>query len=211
MFRRTSIAVLLGIALFGTTVVMAQKIAKDLDDAITEASNWVGWKPEDSSYPKEDGKKALEDGKTCIEKIDQALSKGLAGSTTVETHKGTMTITEAREMCVSVREAGQKVFGDLTAAEESQYEPFRKILSGDKLRIYNDRLKKYKLYGSGGKVLKTPEDYRDSALWCTTGVDRDGVLPVWSVECWHFKGMTMVGSVESRTGTGDQAPSSAFR
>jgi hypothetical protein len=197
--------------LSGTALVIGQKVAKDLEDNISEASIWVGWKPDDSLYPKQDGKKALEDGKTCIDKIDEALSKGLAGSTVVETQKGKMTITEAREMCVSVRDAGQKVFGDLVAEEEAQYEPFRKILIGDKLSLYNDRLKKYKLYGAGGKVLKTPEEYRDSALWCTTGVDREGILPVWSVDCWHFKGMAKIGSVESRTGTGDQAPSSAFR
>ena len=211
MFRRISTATLLGLTLLGTTFVVAQKIAKDLDDAITEASNWVDWKAEDSMYPKEDGKKALEDGKNCLAKIDEALSKGLAASIVVETHKGNMTITEAREMCVKVRDAGQKVFGDLAAAEEAQYEPFRKVLTGDKLNLYNDRLKKYKLYGAGGKVLKTPEAYRDSPLWCTTGVDREGILPVWSVDCWHFKGMAKVGSVESRTGTGDEAPSSAFR
>jgi len=98
-----------------------------------------------------------------------------------------------------VRDAGQKVFGDLTEAEEAQYEPFRKVLSGDKLILYNDRLKNYKLYGAGGRVLKTPEAYRDSTLWCTTGVDREGIVPVWSVDCWHFKGMTKVGAVESRT------------
>jgi hypothetical protein len=210
MFRKISTAVLLAMALSATAVVMAQKVAKDLDDAITSASDWVGWKPDDSMYPKEDGKKALEDGKTCIDKIDEALSKGLAASTSVETHKGNMTISEAREMCVAVRAAGQKVFGDLTTAEEAQYEPFRTVLSGDKLNLYNDRLKKYKLYGAGGKVLKTPEQYRDSALWCTTGVDREGIVPVWSVDCWHFKGMAKVGSVESRSGNGDQAPSSAF-
>src|SRR6266516_1248628 len=211
MFKRISIAALLCMLVFGAAVVMAQKISKDLDDAISSASNWVGWKAEDTFYPKEDGKKALEDGKTCIDKIDEALSKGLAASTVVETHKGNMTISEAREMCVSARDAGQKVFGDLTAAEEAQYEPFRKVLSGDKLSIYNERLKKYKLYGAGGKVLKTPADYRESALWCTTGVDREGILPVWSVDCWRFKGMTKVDSVESRTSTGDEAPSTAFR
>ncbi len=209
MLRNISTAALLCVAV--TALVMGQKIAKDLDDAISEASIWVGWKSDDSLYPKQDGKKALEDGKTCIDKIDEALSRGLAASTVVETQKGKMTITEAREMCVSVRDAGQKVFGDLTAAEEAQYEPFRKILSGDKLNLYNDRLKKYKLYGAGGKVLKTPEQYRDSDLWCTTGVNREGIVPVWSVDCWHFKGMTKVGSVDSRTGEGDQAPSSAFR
>ena len=206
--KNIPITVVLCIAVTG--LVMGQKVAKDLEDTISEASIWVGWKPDDSLYPKQDGKKALGDGQTCIDKIDEAVSKGLAASTVVETQKGKMTITEAREMCVSVRDAGQKVFGDLTAAEEAQYEPFRKILSGDKLNLYNDRLKKYKLYGLNGKVLKTPEDYRDSPLWCTSGVDRDGIVPVWSVDCWHFKGMTKVGSVESRTGTGDQAPSSAF-
>ena len=136
---------------------MAQQVPKDVDEAITTASDWMGWKPEDSMYPKEDGKKALEDGKTFVEKVDAALSKGLAATASVETHKGTMNITEARAMCVSVRDAGQRVFGDLTAAEEAQYEPFRKILSEDKLNLYNERLKKYKLYGANGKVLKTPE------------------------------------------------------
>ena len=211
MFKRISTAALLCLALSAPALVIAQKVAKDLDDAITQASTWIDWKPEDSTYPKEDGKKALEDGKKCIEKIDEALSKGLAGSTEVETPKGKMTVSEAREMCVKARDAGQKAFGELVAEEEAQYEPFRKILSGDKLNLYNDRLKKYKVYGAGGRVLKTPEAYRDSPLWCTTGVDREGVLPVWTVDCWHFKGMTKAGSVETRTGTGDEAPSSAFR
>src|SRR5260370_25089102 len=209
MLRNISTAALLCVAV--TALVMGQKIAKDLDDAISEASIWVGWKSDDSLYPKQDGKKALEDGKACIDKIDEALSKGMPASAVVETQKGKMTITEAREMCVSVRDAGQKVFGDLTEAEEAQYEPFRKVLSGDKLSLYNDRLKKYKLYGVGGRVLKTPEAYRDSPLWCTTGVNRESIVPVWSVDCWHFKGMSKFGSVESRTGSGHEAPSSAVR
>ena len=210
MNRRILMTTIVALVL-GASTAAAQKIAKDLQEAIDAAVNFSDWKPEDSMYPKEDGKLALENGKTCIEKIDAALAGGLAGSTQVDTNKGALSITQAREMCVKVRDAGQKVFGDLTAAEEAQYEPFRKVLSGDKLTLYNDRLKKYKLYGLNGKVLKTPEDYRDSNLWCTTGVDREGVVPVWSVDCWHFKGMTKVGSVESRTGSGDEAPSSAFR
>ncbi len=69
MFRKISVAALLCVALSATALVMAQKVAKDLDDAISSASNWVGWKAEDTFYPKEDGKKALEDGKTCIDKM----------------------------------------------------------------------------------------------------------------------------------------------
>jgi len=115
MFRKISIAVIV-FATLTAGAVMAQKISRDLDDAISSASNWIGWKPDDSFYPKEDGKKALEDGKICIDRIDEALSKGLDASTVVETHKGKMTITEARAMCVSVRDAGLKVFGALTEA-----------------------------------------------------------------------------------------------
>ena len=146
---------------------------------------------------------ALKNGKVSLEKIDETVSKGLAESTKVDTDKGKVTIADARAMCAKVRDAGQKVFGELTAQEEAQYEPFRKVLSGDKLDLYNRRLKSYKLYGLGGKVLKTPEEYRDSNLWCTTGVaDRDGIVPVWSVDYWHFKGMTKVGTVETKTGSG---------
>ena len=78
MFQKISITALLVALSAMALVVVAQDVAKDLDNAISEASNWVGWKPDDSMYPKEDGKKALEDGKTCIDKIDEALSKGLA-------------------------------------------------------------------------------------------------------------------------------------
>ena len=209
MQKQILLALTVGLAIC-VSPVAGQKIARDLDDAITAASSYADWKPEDSMYPKEDGKLALENGRTCIDKIDEAVSRGLAESTVVETPKGKLTISEARSMCVRVRDAGQKVFGDLTAAEEAKYEPFRQVLSGDKLTLYNNRLKKYKLYGAGGKVLKTPEEYRDSSVWCTTGVDRGGIVPVWSVDCWHFKGMAKFGSVESRTGSGDEAPSSAF-
>jgi len=211
MFKRISPAALLCMALSAASVVVAQKIATELQDAINSASVFIDWTPGDDFYPKANAKLALDNGNACIEKVDQALGGGLAQSTEVDTDKGKLTIAEAREMCVKVRDKGQKFFGALTAEEEAQYEPFRKVLSDDKLRIYNDRLKKYKLYGAGGRVLKTPADYRDSALWCTTGVDRDGVVPVWSVDCWHFKGMAMVGSVTSKTGEGDEAPSSAFR
>jgi len=119
-------------------------------------------------------------------------------------------LSEAREMCVYVRDASTKQNKADVAAEEAQYEPFRKLLSGDKLRLFNERLKGYELYGAGGRVLRSPEAVRDSPLWCTSGVNRDGIVPVWSVDCWHFQGMAKVGTVTTRTGSGDQAPSSAY-
>src|SRR5260370_10905305 len=111
MVRKILTAALLCMCVFGAAVVLAQKISKELEDAINAASNFADWKASDSMYPKEDGKLALENGKVCIDKIDEAISKGLADSTVVETYKGKMTIAEARAMCVKVRDAGQKVFG----------------------------------------------------------------------------------------------------
>ena len=112
-------------------------------------------------------------------------------------------------MCVSVRDAATKQTTSDVAAEEAQYEPFRALLSGDKLRVYNDR-KKYKIYTTSGKYLRTPESYRDANIWCTVGVNRDGILPMWDMSCWRFKGMTQVGSVINKSGTGEDPPSSAF-
>src|SRR5260370_1708778 len=123
MLRNISTAALLCVAV--TALVMGQKIAKDLDDAISEASIWVGWKSDDSLYPKQDGKKALEDGKTCIDKIDEARSKGLAASPVVETQKGKMTSTEARDLRASDRHPPQHLFRTLTHPTQPHTEPLQ--------------------------------------------------------------------------------------
>ncbi len=155
-------------------------------------------------------KGAVEAGKTCVSAIDEALTNGVTGATEIEVMDHKMTLSDAREMCVYVRDATQKIVGQNQAEEEAQYEPFRKALSGDKLALYNDRLKIYKVYGAGGRVLQTPQDYADSPLWCTSGVDRNGVVPMWEVDCWHFRGMTQVGAVVHKSGPGENAPSAAY-
>jgi hypothetical protein len=179
--------------------------------AITNASVWPKYIADGTIKEEMQAKGALEASKFCVAKVDEALANGVPDSTSIEGLDQKMSLSEGREMCTYVRDEAQKVVDKQTAAEEAQYEPFRKLLSGDKLSVYNNRLKSYKVYGSGGKVLRTPEDYRDSPLWCTSGVNRDGIVPVWSVDCWHFQGMSKVGSVTTRTGDGDDAPSSAFR
>lgn len=195
---------------------MAGRIAKvaalsNAAQAIENASVWPGYIADGTINQEAQAKGALEASKFCIAKADEALANGVPDSTSVEANGNKMSLTEGREMCIYVRDEAQKVVDKQTAAQEALYEPFRKLLSGDKLSIYNARLKSYRLYGSGGRVLRTPEDYRDSSLWCTSGVNRDGIVPVWSVDCWHFQSMSKSGAVTTRTGDGDEAPSSAFR
>lgn len=179
--------------------------------AITNASVWPKYIADGTINEELQAKGALEASKFCVAKVDEALANGVPDSTSIEGLDQKMSLADGREMCTYVRDEAQKVVDKQTAAEEAQYEPFRKLLSGDKLSVYNNRLKRYKVYGSSGKVLRTPEDFRDSPLWCTSGVNRDGIVPVWSVDCWHFQGMSKVGSVTTRTGDGDEAPSLAFR
>src|SRR5215467_9757917 len=181
------------------------------DQAITNASVWPKYIADGTINQQSQARGALQISKFCIAKVDEALANGVPDSTVIDAMGNKMTLTEGREMCVYVRDEAQKVVDKQTAAEEAQYQPFRKLLSEDKLRIYNSRVKRYKVYGAGGRVLRTPEDYRDSSLWCTSGVNRDGIIPIWSVDCWQFKGMALAGAVKTRTGEGDQAPSSAYR
>jgi hypothetical protein len=199
---------------------MCERMAKvsgqayTLRQATQMATNASGWPKRLSEGPLSEvnARVAADAGRQCVKAIDDALTSNNPGTTQIKLiGDSKMTLAEAKEMCVYVLGEADKQHKARFAAQEAEYEPFRKLLSSDKLRIYNDRLKSYKVYGAGGRVLRTPEDYRDSAVWCTTGVDRGGIVPVWSVDCWHFRGMTMLGSVVSRTGTGDQAPSSAFR
>lgn len=195
---------------------MCQKIASvasisNAEQAITNTSTWPKYIADGTIKEEAQAKGALETSKWCVSKVDEAVANAAPDTTVIEALDRKMTLAEGREMCVYVRDEAQKVVDKQTAAEEAQYEPFRKLLSGDKLSIYNDRLKRYKLYGAGGRVLRTPEDYRDSSLWCNYGVNREGIVPIWSVDCWHFQAMTKVGSVSSRSGEGDEPPSAAFR
>ena len=195
---------------------MSERIARvaaasNAAQAIVNTTSWPKYIADGTIKEELQAKGALETSKHCVAKVDEALANGVSPEAEIGDGDARMTFAEGREMCIYVRDTAQGVVDKQTAAEEAQYEPFRKLLSGDKLSIYNSRLKRYKLYGSGGRVLRTPADYRDSPLWCTSGVNRDGIVPVWSVDCWHFQGMTKAGSVTTRTGDGDDAPSSAFR
>jgi hypothetical protein len=195
---------------------MCERISKvaafsNAAQAVENTSSWPRYIADGTINQEAQAKGALTTSKFCVAKVDEALANGIPDSTVIEAGGAKMTLAEGREMCVYVRETAQKVVEKQTAAEEAQYEPFRKLLGGDKLNVYNERLKRYKLYGASGRVLRTPEDYRDSSLWCTSGVNRDGILPVWSVDCWHFQGMSKAGTVTSKSGEGDDAPSSAYR
>ena len=178
--------------------------------AAINASIWPEKISQGEDFSGPNARVAADAANDCIRSIDKALKSGNAGSTQIELiGDNKMTLSEAREMCVYVRDKATKQVSSDVAAEEAEYEPFRKVLSGDKLNVYNER-KRYKLYTTGGRVLKTPEDYKNAGVWCSVGVNRDGIVTMWDMDCWRFRGMTQVGGVMHKNGTGDEPPSSAF-
>jgi hypothetical protein len=155
---------------------------------------------------------AAENGKQALAKLDRARAAGLSDNEQIEVVGGrTISVSDAREQIVYLQGEAEKVANSNKAAEEAQYEPFRQVLSGDKLALYNGRLKIYSLYGAAGLRLKTPQDYAISPIWCESGVNRNGIMPMWEVSCWSFRGMAKIGGPVTRTGQGETAPSSAYR
>jgi hypothetical protein len=178
--------------------------------AAINASIWPEKISQGEDFSGPNARVAADAANDCIRSIDSALKSGNTGSTQIELiGDNKMTLSEAREMCIYVRDSATKQVKKDVAAEEALYEPFRKLLSGDKLYVYNE-WKNRKIYTTGGRLLRTPESYRDATVWCSVGVNRDGIVPVWDMDCWRFRGMTQVGGVIRKNGTGDEPPSSAF-
>ena len=182
-------------------------------DAAQMAVNASGW-PKMFANGEVNGvqaRGALDAGKSCVEAIDKALGAGVPDSTIIEMlGSDTKPLSEAKEMCVYVRDEAQKIVDKETAAQEAEYKPYRDVLSGDKLALYNRRMKMMKVYGHGGRVLRTPADYKLSNVWCEAGVNREGAMPMWELACWRFVGMKQVSGPITKQGVGDEPPSSAF-
>ena len=184
-----------------------------LADAAQMAVNASGW-PKMFANGEVNGwqaRGALMAGKDCVVAIDKAYANGVPDSTVIEMlGSDTKPLNEAHEMCVYVRDEAQKIVDKETAAQEAEYKPYRDVLSGDKLALYNSRMKMMKVYGHGGRVLRTPADYKLSNVWCEAGVNREGAMPMWELACWRFVGMKKVSGPTTKQGVGDQPPSSAF-
>jgi hypothetical protein len=157
---------------------------------------------------------AVHFGGDCIAAVDRAVGYGVPEATQVEIGFGSgaekQSLTEVREMCVYVRAAGQKKLEEEKAAEELRFRPFTSVLSDDKLKLFNQRMRDVKVYGHGGRLLRTPADYKTSEVWCEVGVNREGVMPLWEMACWRFQGMKKTSGPITKQGVGDEPPSATF-
>lgn len=154
---------------------------------------------------------ATETGKTALAKLDEARKNGLADTEEISVMGQKMTVADVREQIIYIQSELSKINQKFIAEREAKLAPFRTVLSGDKLSIFNSRFSGTRgVYGVGGKLLRTPAEYASSPVWCEWSEDTNRIVKSWDVACWQFKGMTKVGGPNTKSGFGTP-PASAFR
>ena len=142
--------------------------------------------------------------------LSETIAAGVPDSIIITTHKEqTYTLGEIKREVEQIA-ARQKTSGDqFKAAEEAKWRPFTSALKGDRLALFN----KYKvgvLYGVGGRLLDTPQEFQTTPMMATLTVDQSGVVNRWNMTIYRFRGDKII-STQTKSGWGSDAPSSAYR
>lgn len=97
-------------------------------------------------------------------------------------------------------------------ADRLKWEPYTKLLSGDRLKFFNETHRGgTKVFGRGGTILYEPADFDKAPVMCTRTWGRSGIVETWRVDCWSFSGDRQVSGPRSRSGYGTNTPASAFQ
>ena len=142
--------------------------------------------------------------------LSETVAAGVPDETIITTHQEkTYTLGEIKREVGQIA-AAQKTSGDrFKAAEEAKWRPFTSVLKGDRLALYN----KYKvgvLYGVGGRLLDTPQEFQTTPMMATLTVDQSGVVNRWNMTIYRFRGDKIIAT-QTKSGWGNDAPSSEYR
>ena len=149
--------------------------------------------------------KALQDD------LAKVVAAGVFDSAVITTHEGkTYTLGEIKAETAALTRTNSGAAATFTAAEEAKWRPFKSVLKGDRLAHFDRYKDSYEFRGVGGRILRTPADFRTTPIMAVLSVDDNGVLNRWSVTIWRFAGDKLVGK-QTKTGWGSSAPSSAYR
>lgn len=122
------------------------------------------------------------------------------------------TVAEIKQMIAPFLDQAEAEVQKEKAAEEAKWRPYTSLLSGDRLKFFNETYRGgTNVYSTGGRYLETPQDFRTATVMCTRSFTTDQVIEQWRVKCWTFRGDRQVSGPRVTTGYGTTAPSSAFR
>ncbi|MEK6626747.1 MAG: hypothetical protein AABY86_17400 [Bdellovibrionota bacterium] len=151
------------------------------------------------------------DAKECLQKVQEALKAGVPNTRVIALDNQDVALKTIHDQCASGGKTGAQVASVAKVQEEAKFAPFVKVLSGDKLKVFNETHRiGMKVYGSGGKILMNPEQFEKATAWFTVGVNRDGLIPQWSLDVYRFNGMNKK-EVDTKTGSGEEPPSEEFK
>jgi hypothetical protein len=123
--------------------------------------------------------------------------------------KSLQSLGEVKADLESTGSVVNKLARSTKAADEAKWKPYTDVLKGDRLKLFN----KYEvgtLQGVGGRMLRTPADFRTAPFYAKYTNGTSGILNRWNMTIWRFRGDKIIAT-ETRSGWGDDPPSSAFR
>jgi hypothetical protein len=122
------------------------------------------------------------------------------------------TIAEIKSNLNSYFKQANDTKADAVEADRLKWEPYTKLLSGDRLKFFNESYRQGdKVFGRGGTILYKPEDFDKAPVMCTRTWGQSGIIETWRVDCWSFFGDRQVSGPRSRSGYGNNTPASAFQ
>jgi hypothetical protein len=122
------------------------------------------------------------------------------------------TITEIKSNLNSYFKQANDTKIEAVEADRLKWEPYTKLLSGDRLKFFNDSYRGgTKVFGRGGTILHEPGDFDKAPVMCTRTWGHSGIFETWRVDCWSFSGDRQVSGPRSKHGYGNHSPASAFQ
>jgi hypothetical protein len=153
----------------------------------------------------------------CATLADSAVAYGNPPEAEVKLAKSTVKLGDFKAtVCEPVRAAAQKIMDAAAAERDAAMAPFRKLLKGDKLAVWEETFGlDARGTGVGGVDLETPEDFAKANVWFTSYSGEDGGCAVgssWHLYRYKFKGSKLVGGKPTeKTGCGTSPPAKAYR
>jgi hypothetical protein len=122
------------------------------------------------------------------------------------------TIAEIKSNLNSYFKQANDTKTDAVEADRLKWEPYTKLLSGDRLKFFNESYRGgTKVFGRGGTILYEPGDFDKAPVMCTRTWGKSGIVETWRVDCWSFSGDRQVSGPRSQSGYGSNTPASAFQ
>jgi|GEM_PF-2241405 hypothetical protein len=122
------------------------------------------------------------------------------------------TIGEIKTKIASYLGQANSSFEDAANIDNAKWEPFTKLLTGERLKFFNDTYRGgTNVFGRGGRYLDTPEEFDAASVMCTRTWGRSGILETWRIDCYTFRGDRQIGGPRSRSGYGTNTPPSAYQ